>query len=166
MPTPGPFLLLHRDARALISLARSCLGMSQEQFGIALGASKRTATRWDSGRANPSIGQVRELAALVYPRDPSLAAELAVAAGTTLESLGIVAPAPPAPAPPALPPPPPPRLVVQAVVCAAADALQVPPSTVRAALLAAFRTAHELRFTVEDVEKALAADVERTPASG
>jgi hypothetical protein len=47
-------------------------------------------------------------------------------------------------------------LVVQAVVCAAADALHAPPSTVRAALLAAFRMARELRLDVEDVETALA----------
>jgi hypothetical protein len=45
--------------------------------------------------------------------------------------------------------------VVDAVVCAAADALSVAPETVRGALLAAFRRARELRLSIDDVEKAL-----------
>jgi hypothetical protein len=83
------------------------------------------------------------------------------ATGETLESLGIVTPAPapvvvPPPPPPAPPPPLPTALVVEAVVCAAADALQAPPSAVRGALLAAFCRARELRLSVNDVESALA----------
>jgi hypothetical protein len=45
---------------------------------------------------------------------------------------------------------------VEAVVCAAADALNVPPATVRASLFAAFGRARELRLSVEEVERALA----------
>ena len=171
---PAPLLSHSKEAKALVSLARMRLGMSQEQFGHALGASKRTATRWDGGRASPSIPQVRILTGLVYPRDPELAAQLASATGDTLEGLGIVAPSPPpapppTPAPPPAPPPPPPppplptALVVQAVVCAAADALQASPGTVRAPLLAAFRMARELRLSVEDVETALSATAATAP---
>jgi len=146
----------------LIVLAQRALGMSHDAFGTALGSSKRTAARWAQGSSQPTIDQVRRLAALVYPRDAELSAQLATAAGETLESLGIVAPTPvAAPVLAASPPPPEPplpaTLVVQAVVCAAADALQVPPSAVRGALLAAFRMARELRLQVEDVEAALEA---------
>jgi hypothetical protein len=47
-------------------------------------------------------------------------------------------------------------LLVDAVVCAAADVLEVAPVTLRGALLAAFRRARELRLSAEDVEVALA----------
>jgi len=143
--------------------------MTHEAFGAALGVSKRTAARWAAGSSSLSVPQVRDLACLVYPKDPELATELASAASATLESLGlvappapvVVAPEPPAPVvvvppPPPAPPPLPTALVVDAVVCAAADATQVTPSAVRATLLAAFRRARELRLTVEDVETALA----------
>ena len=136
------------------------LGYTQQQFGDALGISKRTVARWSRRGGSPTLRQIHTLARLVHPRDADLAQQLASAASETLESLGIVLPAPP-PAPPALPPLPAPSpplpigSVVEAVVCAAADALNAPPSTVRAALFAAFRRAHELRLSVEDVEGAL-----------
>ena len=57
-------------------------------------------------------------------------------------------------APPAAPPIPG-QVLVDAIVCAAADALKAVPETVRASVLAAFRRARELRMTVEDVENAL-----------
>jgi hypothetical protein len=46
-------------------------------------------------------------------------------------------------------------VLVDAIVCAAADALKAVPDTVRGAVLAAFKRARELRMTVEDVEKAM-----------
>jgi transcriptional regulator with XRE-family HTH domain len=130
--------------------------MTQKEFGEALNASHRTASRWEAGQSNPYTPELRKLAAMVYSRDAELADELAAVVGETLESLGIVAP--PAPAPPAPPPPSPlpSRLLVDAVVCAAADALEVAPITLRVALLAAFRRARELRLSVEEVETALA----------
>jgi hypothetical protein len=92
------------------------------------------------------------LATLVFPRDRAIAEELAAAAGHTLESLGLEAAAVVA----APPPPPPSRLVVDAVVCVAADALGATPATVRGALHAAFRRARELGLSLQDVEDALA----------
>ena len=153
----APHRILSREARELIAQAQTALGLSQEGLGAKLGSSKRTVSRWASSRSAPSMDQVQTLARLVHPVNPTLAAGLAEASGETLQSLGIVEPAPPpAPAQPSVTPvAPPARVVVQAVVCAAAEALQATPSTVRPAILAAFRTARELGMSVEDVERAL-----------
>ena len=147
----GPLRILSHEARGLIVQAQHALGLSQGKLGEKLGTSKRTVSRWTSG-GSPTMKQVQTLARLVHPVNPDLAASLAEATGETLESLAIVA----KPVPPAAPPPPSPRVVVQAVVCAAADALQATPAAVRPAVLAAFRAARELRMSVEDVEGALA----------
>jgi transcriptional regulator with XRE-family HTH domain len=144
-------LLTHRPVRTLVVVARHTLRMTQRRLGEALGASSRTAARWEAGQSALYPPALAKLAALVHPRDAALAAEIAAAAGQTLESLGIVAPPPP----PAAPPPLPARLLVDAVVCVAADALGAAPATLRQALFAAFRRARELRLTVDDVEAAL-----------
>lgn len=150
-------LHLNRPVAPLIGRARIVLGMTQQSLGEALESSKRTAHRWESGKAVPSVPNVRKLAALVFPHDAALAGELASATSTTLADLGLVKSPPPAPAPPPPPPPPPlpARVVVHAVVCVAADELAVPPDTVRRALHAAFKCARELRLSVADVEQAL-----------
>jgi hypothetical protein len=87
----------------------------------------------------------------------SFAAEIAIGADTTLEALGIVRPPPPA-APPPLPAPPQPALgsVVDSIVCAAAEAVDLSPGAIRPALVAAFARARELGLGVEAVEGALA----------
>jgi transcriptional regulator with XRE-family HTH domain len=146
---------LNRNITPLLFRARQSVGMSQAAFGDSLGVSKRTVSRWETGGATLSPFQACQLARMVYPKDTALAAEVAAAASESLESLGLVvrAPAPLNPPPsPVLPP----RLVVDAVVCVAADALGAAPSTVRAALYAAFKRASELRLSVDEVEKALA----------
>ncbi|HLK38761.1 MAG TPA: helix-turn-helix transcriptional regulator [Polyangiaceae bacterium] len=146
-----PVLFLNRPLAPLLSRARSALGSTQRELGDALGASQRTVARWEAGRSSPTIDGVRQLAALVYPHDKPLAEEIAAAASSTLEGLGLVEP----PAPLA-PPPLPAWIIVDAVVCSAADALKVAPEVVRPALLAAFRRARELRLSFEQVEEALA----------
>jgi len=75
----------------------------------------------------------------------------AAAAGMTLEVAGIPQP-PPAPPPP---PPPPPDGIVDAVVCAAAEAMEMMPKEVRPGLLAAFGRAKEIGLTVDVIERAL-----------
>jgi hypothetical protein len=102
--------------------------------------------------------QLAKLAAEVYPLDAELAAKLAKEAATTLEEMGVVTPVPPPP------PPAPPPYLTETVVCAAAEALNVPPPAVRPALLAAFRRAREVGLKVEDVEEALrdALEVKKT----
>jgi hypothetical protein len=96
------------------------------------------------------------MALLVHPVDAALAAEIAAAGGTTLDALGLVpATAPAAPHGSGGPP----DRVVDAVVCAAAEAMQVMPQSVRPAVLAAFACARELGLTVEGVERVLRARV-------
>ncbi|MGO9834984.1 MAG: helix-turn-helix domain-containing protein [Polyangiaceae bacterium] len=154
----GPWHL-NRPVGDLMGRARVAMGFTQQKLGDALGSSKRTAHRWESGRASPSVSQTRDLAVLVFPRDPALAEQLAAAASTTLAELGLGQIAAPS-----LQPHPPTRLVVQAVVCVAADELAVAPDTVRGALYAAFKCARELRLSTEDVEKALEPVVPKKPA--
>ncbi|HEY2509906.1 MAG TPA: helix-turn-helix domain-containing protein [Polyangiaceae bacterium] len=139
-------VFLNRPIGDLVVRARQTLGMTQRQFGEALGSSHRTAQRWDAGRASPSIMGVRRLARLVYGRDPSLAAELAAACSESLLSLGLVQPPPPAP-----PPPLPRALILDAVLCAAAEAAKVRPSAVRAGIVAAFARAKELGVGAEEL---------------
>ena len=150
MPTGAVFA--NRPVTPLLSRAQHALGMTNEQFGKALGASKRTAARWAAGQSSVSVAQLHALARLVHARNPALAAEVAAAARETLESLGIVAPRPSLT----------PDLVADAVVCAAGDALDLPLSSVRAVVLAAFQRAGELGLSIADVTAALAAAKERS----
>jgi hypothetical protein len=136
----------------LLVRAQHALGDTQQSLGKRLGVSKRTMTRWQGGRTSPGKVALGRTAVLVHPKDPALAATLANAAGTTLELLGIAPPpAPPRPLPPA-----PPRRLADAVLCAAAEAMDVSPRAVRPALIAAFACARELGMSVEAFESALA----------
>jgi len=146
----------------LYERTRRALGISGNELASRLGVSRRTGQRWTA--SGPPSSSLSDLARLAYPVDTILAAEVAAAAGTTLEALGVLPPpappepppAPPPPTPPAVPTPaPPPDRVVDAVVCAAADAMQMVPQHVRPALLAAFACANELGLTVQDVERVL-----------
>jgi transcriptional regulator with XRE-family HTH domain len=141
--------------------ARQLLLLGQRGLGEALGLSRRTIQRWDHGQSSPYAGHLAKLAALVHPRDASLAEEIAQAAGTTLEKLGLAAPAPAGAAGPSpVGQPPPPSYLTDTVVCAAAEALDAPPPAVRPVLLAAFRRARVVGLRVEDVEAALSALLE------
>jgi DNA-binding XRE family transcriptional regulator len=153
MPTKGdPPTFVARPKPVLVIEARRVLGLNREGLGRLLGSSKRTVARWEVGESTIYEPQLFDLARAVYPRDAALAEELGLAGGATLEKLGIVPPpAPPAPPAPEIPG----HVLVDAIVCAAADALKAVPETVRASVLAAFRRARELRMTVEDVENAL-----------
>jgi hypothetical protein len=92
----------------------------------------------------------------VHPLDAQLAAVLAATMGSTLEGLGVVRPPPPPLPPPApAPPPPPPAGVVDAVVCAAAEAMELTPRDVRLGLHAAFSRAQEIGLSVDVVVRAL-----------
>ncbi|MDP9000984.1 MAG: helix-turn-helix domain-containing protein [Myxococcota bacterium] len=137
------------DPKALFERCRDALGLTQEELGRMLGVSRRTAQRW-STQGIPSYSII-DLARVAHPRDPALATEIVTALGTTLEAAGIVAPAPPgAPAPV-------PDGVVDAVVCAAAEAMEMMPNEVRPGLLAAFARASEIGLTVDVIEHALRA---------
>jgi transcriptional regulator with XRE-family HTH domain len=142
-----------RSIRHLLTDARQKLGMSQREFGPALGSSHRTATRWDSGASVPFEPELRKLAELLVPIDQALATEAAAHIGETLENLGLVEARPPAKP---VAPTPPPEDLVDIVVCAAAEASDVSPRAMRTLLYVAFRRAHQVGLSVEQVERALA----------
>jgi hypothetical protein len=102
-----------------------------------------------------------DLARVVHGHDPVLAAELVASKGTTLEAQGIVPPAPPPP-PPA--PPPPAESIVDAVVCAAAEAMDLTPREVRAGLHAAFARARRRRRSDRSPSRALGAGLRKPDA--
>jgi len=158
----SPVILLRPSAVASVLFrAQITLGMTQQELGETLGASRRTASRWAAGQSQPSIAQMHRLARMVHEAgDTALAADIATSCGDTLVGLGL-APVPRVEAtgsPPAalLPPPRPSPLVVDAVVCAAADEAGLTPSAVRGILRAAFMRAVALGLTAEDVAEALA----------
>jgi hypothetical protein len=144
------------DLHHLVAKSQRALGMPHREFGPLLGSSLRTAERWASKRSTPSSDQLALLVRHVHAHDPALASELAEALGQTLESLGIVLPTPEVPVAPTPKAPTPPERLVDIVVCAAADALDVPPRTMRLALHAAFASARSLELDVATVEEALA----------
>ena len=138
----------------LLSECRRALHVgSQGKLGVLLGSSERTGQRWETGRSDPGHDQLVKLVRLVHPHNAGLAAQVAAAMGTNLVALGIAPP--PAPPPPPPPPPLPAEDVVDAVVCAAAEAIDVTPREVRPALVAAFTRARRLGLSVMEVEKAL-----------
>jgi hypothetical protein len=136
----------------LLTLAQQALGLTQEELGELVGVSRRTVSRWLSDGTVLTDSQGSTLARAVYPANASLAAQIAASGGTTLERLGIVQP--PKPVEPPKPPPPPPRLV-EVVVCAAAEALDASPRTVRPAVIAAFEAARDVGLDVEGVVRSL-----------
>jgi|HubBroStandDraft_6_1064221.scaffolds.fasta_scaffold289055_1 hypothetical protein len=152
-----------RPTSVLLTDAQHTLATSQSGLGKLLGGvTRRTVWRYQGGKTSPYPNHLHNLAKHVHPLDAALAAEIAVAGGATLESLGIVLPPPPQAPVPAAPPAPPPidplqaRLLVDAIVCAAAEALDVPPKSVRGVLHAAFARAKETGLPVDVIEKALA----------
>jgi hypothetical protein len=154
MSLSGPHVL------PLVTKAQGVLLFNQRTLADAIGSSHRTVQRWSSGRAHPLVMHVRKLAVLVYPHDAPLAAELAALAGESLESLGLVPPAPAAPAqasPPAAPPPSPLLLaaLAESVVAAAAEAMDVSPRVARPAVLAAAERAQSANVSIDDLVRAL-----------
>jgi hypothetical protein len=137
--------------------------MSQREFGPALGASHRTASRWDAGKSSPAEHHLRLLVRLLAPVNPSLANEAAAHIGETLESLGFAAPSaqPATLAQSALAGPA--KDLVDIVVCAAAEASDTPPRAMRSLLYVAFRRARQIGLTTEQVEQALAPEEEAPP---
>lgn len=147
-----------RSIHVIMNSARVTLGMTQRSFGEAVGASHRTAARWDAGSSTPGEHHLHTLARLLLPLDRSLAVEVADAAGETLEGLGLeVPPAPPPPPQPASPPSPVVRAedLVDVLVLTAVEQSGSTPSAVRPWLHAVMKRGAELRLTMEDAERAL-----------
>ena len=141
-----------RDLRLIVLDSQRALNMSQRQFGVAVGASHRTAVRWAARQSIPAAHNLRNLARLLYPHDRVLAAEVAESIDETLQSLGLEAPPPPEP-----PPAPTVRAedLVDVLVLTAVETTGAAPAPMRTLLHAVFKRAREVGLTVETVERAL-----------
>lgn len=143
----------------LLQRAQMAAGLTQRELGDLLGVSERTVSRIYVGQSPVYPEYWEKAAAAVLPHDAELAAVCARKAGRTLESLGLVKPAPPPATPKA--PPEPPKVVpttthlVDSVLFAAAEAAEVTPRAIRPAIAAAFQRAAEMGMTVETVASAL-----------
>jgi transcriptional regulator with XRE-family HTH domain len=144
----------------LLVEAQHALKLTQQEMGELMGASRRTVWRWQTGQSSPLATHLHVLVRRAYPIDAKLASRLATVGNATLERLGLVAaertlgPAPGAPASmdEALRT----RLLVDAIVCSAAEALDASPRLVRRALHAAFSRARETGLAFDAIERALA----------
>jgi transcriptional regulator with XRE-family HTH domain len=145
-----------RPMRRILRSVRQALGMSQTELADAIGSSRRTIIRRERGYSAPVPSEVQELADLVRSEDPDLADELLIAGGIELkadietqsaapivETHSVVAPA-------RLP-----KHAVDAVLYAAADAMDESPRRIKPAIVAAFLRAKEMELTVEEVIEAL-----------
>jgi hypothetical protein len=139
------------DPIALIIKAGQALAASYQELGEHAHVSRRTVQRWITGESWPAPHQLQMIAVAVHPRDPVIAQRLAAAGGRTLESLGLV----PAKALEAGRRPSPTHL--DAVICAAAEVLDISPRAVRPALAVAFARAHELGFDTAAFSEGFAA---------
>jgi DNA-binding XRE family transcriptional regulator len=144
-----------RPLSVLLYEARRALHMNRQDIGKAIGWSYRTIVRWETRHTDVYSPSLLKIVPRVHAVDPQLAAEIAMACGSSLVQLGIgTVPAQNVAAaaqrtPVSL------QHLADSVACAAADALHAAPEAVRPALLAAFRRARELRMTFDDVESAL-----------
>jgi hypothetical protein len=120
------------------------LHLTQKGLADHLGCSARTIMR---GGPTFIASTYARLAADVHPHDRAFAAELAAAAGTTLVGLGLESPVNRGPTP---------AYLADSILCAAAEAMHVPPGTMRPALVAALERIVALGMTAEEVLKGMA----------
>ena len=158
-PLLDPALLPLQHISVLVCEARHALHLNQRELAELIGSSERTVQRWETKRGSPHDLDVCALADAVRPHDTAIAAALD---RLSSRPAGPVVPAPappagsaPAPAAPARPPVPTPVLV-DAIVCAAAEAMALAPQVVRPALLAAFTRARDVGLSADDVVGVLA----------
>jgi transcriptional regulator with XRE-family HTH domain len=140
----------------LLVEAQNALGVSQGQLGDMLGLSRQTIWRYQTAQSNPLGSSLEDLARRVRAIDAGLASRLA-GAGTGARKTGFRV---------AMPArlastgrgrlETETRLMADAIVCAAAEALDASPRTVRRALLAAFARARDTGLALDAIETALA----------
>jgi hypothetical protein len=138
------------DNAKLLTEAGITMGMHHSELAEVLGTTRRTYSRWARAGTRLFGEQAETMARLVHPRDRALAERFATIAGATLVSLGLEAP----PAPPRMEPKD--AHLAAAIVCAAAEAIDVSPRAVRPGLLAAVRCARELGLDLARLEGVLA----------
>jgi transcriptional regulator with XRE-family HTH domain len=157
-----PFVVSRDVAAPLLTRAQLALSLTQTTLGALVGVTRRTVWRWQSGQSVPTVPNLETIARKVHAVDPALAGRLAEAAGATLESLGIAQPKPPE-KPDPLADPGQSRILVDAVICAAAEAVDAPPRVARRALLAAFARAKEMGVPLDGLAAALSLHARRKP---
>ncbi len=133
------------ECAGLVVKAQAVLGLTQETLGDLLGVSRRTVIRWNGG-STPSSVQLIALAKAVHPKDAALASALAFAGGARLSEIGLEPAAPDLASR---------AVVIDAIVCAAAEAGAVTPQAARAGLLAALERAAALGVSSEELRRAL-----------
>jgi DNA-binding XRE family transcriptional regulator len=171
-----------RPFKRVLVYAREALGMDQGDLASAMSVSRRTIIRWQKGQTMPVEPQIRELADMVREQDEDLADELLASAmlaplprpeennSSALEqgrnliaAHSEVAPSAPfaKPAAPAGPQGPAPAHLIDAIVCAAADAADVIPRAMRPPLHAAFSRAAQLGLSIESIVLGLSGEKNR-----
>jgi hypothetical protein len=154
------------DTAALIEQACGEFLWNQKDIARVIGVSLRTIQRRSGKGYIHHNWEHHRFIQAVHARNPMLADQLAVSIGTTLEALGLAPlpvpkPPPPPPAPPPLPPPGPPaarREHADAVVSAAADALNLVPREARPIVAAIFARISDLEVDLPGLVKLLKGD--------
>jgi hypothetical protein len=130
-----------RPLAALITLAANALGESQTSLGDKLGKARKTIGKWMAGRSRPLGSEVAEIARRVVPLDVALARELVESHNASAHGpewrIDVYTVLPKEPGKIA-------AHLADAVVCAACDAANATPATMRPAVVAALRRAIEL----------------------
>ena len=130
---------------------QSALNLNQKELARLIGCSSRTIIRYYKRGGALAPATYAELATACHPHDVALAAHLAQQAGKTLASLGLQGASAVSVRGATLTA----KHLVDSIVCAAAEAMQTPPHTMRPALTAAFERAIALGMTAEDVLRAM-----------
>ncbi len=134
--------------------ASRVLFLTNKELGKLCGVSVRTVQRWYTNASAPMGWHFHAVARAVYPHDPELARQLAAHGATTPEALGLA----PTKAANAGPPPAVLKLHADAIVYAAAEALDVSPRAMRPAVAAAFARALEVGADINAVTRHLSAE--------
>jgi hypothetical protein len=135
---------------------QKALHINQKELAGMLQCSERTVSRYYDRGGELSPAGYATLATACHPHDRDLAVHVAQRGGHTLESLGLEhPPVPPAPAP-ALQPAASPAHLADSIVCAAAEALDASPRTIRPAVRAALERMVALGMTASAVLEAMA----------
>jgi len=149
----------------LIGRVRQTLHLTQQELADRFKSSLRTVQRWEADRSRPQSWEIHRLADAVRPHDAQLASQLDAWAPRPAPPPPPVSEVAPAPAPPPAPAPTPAPVLVDAIVCAAAEAMALAPQAVRPALLAAFGRARDVGMTAEAVVAVLAPPPPPPPAA-
>ena len=140
---------------SLLHEAQKVLDLTRQELANLLGSSLRTVERMYAGTSSPTKDHYGILVRATFPHDPALAAKIAAFVNATPEELGIAPPAP-APSPPPIAPAPAISIhAIDSVLVAAADASDLPLSSVRLVLTTAMARARDLGLSVEALANAL-----------